>query len=147
MGVRNTGVDEELRPSYRKKNILTQTIVNILPQVMFTKHFLGKFRDRKLRSACINISSISADGVNGPMNPQYCATKSFNDFLSNSEKFSNVEYPNVDWISMKPGIVVTKMYYKSRNSIFFFFGSTRSISRIFIQEFRKGNVSLWYFNP
>jgi len=82
-----------------------QILVNCLSQALITRLFLNKLRTRPHRSAIISMSSLGSQFPR-PFFQIYSATKRFNDFLSRGLA---EEYPNIDVLSLKPGLISTNM--------------------------------------
>lgn len=80
-------------------------IVNVLPQAMLTRYALPHMLRRKHRSAVISVCSFAACDIR-PYEGVYSGTKVMNDYLSRALDY---EYPNIDFLSVKPGLITTKM--------------------------------------
>jgi len=87
-------------------------LVNALAPALITRAFLPQLAQRK-KSALITVSSIAADK---PKSRQhlYGATKAFVDYLSRGLKD---EHSNIDFLSLKPAYVATKMTGKEVGGI------------------------------
>lgn len=72
---------------------------------MLSRFIIPKMLSRKSRSAIITVSSFAAI-FERPYEAAYAATKVFNDWLSRG---IGGEYDNIDIISVKPGLVSTKL--------------------------------------
>lgn len=83
-------------------------IINCLPSVMMTRHLLPRMLERNHKSAVITMSSTV---ITEPRKDKalYSATKIFVDFLSQALQ---MQYPGIDWLSLRPGPVTTKMIDK-----------------------------------
>lgn len=79
--------------------------VNVFPIVLLTRKLINHFRSRQERSGIINVSS-SASSAPMPFIGTYGATKAFDDHFSRSLQ---IEYPNIDFISLRPGYVSTAL--------------------------------------
>jgi len=86
-----------------------EVIVNCIPQVMMTRYLLPKLLNREKRSAIINMSSTTKSRPR-PKMAIYSASKVFVDFLSNSLAQN---FHQIDWLSLSPGPVLTKMIAKN----------------------------------
>lgn len=84
-----------------KKMILT----NCLSHALITRILLPQLSSREQRSAIITTSSVAA-AVPMPYAQAYASSKSFLHFLSEGLAY---EHPNIDFLSLKPGAVKTKM--------------------------------------
>lgn len=81
--------------------LYTAINLNIIPQVVLTKILFEKMKQRK-RSAIISLSSFAAE-FPFAMKSLYSATKIFNHYLSKGlQEETNLNYPNIDWMSVKP---------------------------------------------
>ena len=72
---------------------------------LLTHLVLPQLTQRKIKSAVINLSSMSATHPL-PYFSAYGATKIAIDYFTKSLKY---EYPNIDWISLKPNFVDTNI--------------------------------------
>jgi len=99
-------IDEyHLIPYEKIRNLV---LLNCLSQALMTRVFLPKLLKRttkKIRSAILDVSSLASEYPR-PYLQLYAATKTFSQFLS--EGLAQ-EHPNLDIISLKPGLVATKM--------------------------------------
>ena len=86
-------------------SIRESVLTNCLAHALVTKVFLPKLSARAQRSAIINTVSLAASSPR-PCVTLYSSTKAFHDFLSRALVY---EYPNIDILSSKPGLVSTKM--------------------------------------
>ena len=90
---------------YPIDQIRNQIIVNCLSQALITRIFLPKLMTRSQKSAIISLSSLGSQFPR-PYFQIYSATKAFNDYLSRGLA---EEYPNIDILSFKPGLISTNM--------------------------------------
>jgi 17beta-estradiol 17-dehydrogenase / very-long-chain 3-oxoacyl-CoA reductase len=99
-------IDEyHLIPYEKIRNLV---LLNCLAQALMTRVFLPRLLNRpqkKNRSAILDVSSLASEYPR-PYLQLYAATKTFAQFLSEGLA---VEHPNLDIISLKPGLVATKM--------------------------------------
>jgi 17beta-estradiol 17-dehydrogenase / very-long-chain 3-oxoacyl-CoA reductase len=84
------------------RNLLS---INVFPTVLLTRKLINHFRSRQDRSAVINVSS-TASVTPMPYIGTYGATKIFEDHFSRSLQ---IEYPEIDFISVRPGYVSTQL--------------------------------------
>ena len=96
------------------EDVRTFINVNVIPQATLTKLFINNLKNRKMRSAVIDLSSYATFAAL-PYNAMYCATKSYNDFLSRS--LSN-EYDTIDFLSVKPLYAETPLSKTKADGIF-----------------------------
>lgn len=73
---------------------------------MLTRVFINKLKDRKQRSAIINVSSVTERSPLGFMGP-YAATKRLVSFFSSGLNY--LYKNNIDVLNVVPGYVTTKM--------------------------------------
>jgi 17beta-estradiol 17-dehydrogenase / very-long-chain 3-oxoacyl-CoA reductase len=104
--VNNVGIDiikpfEEISEEYLR-NLLT---INTFPIVLLTKKLINHFISRPKKSAIINLSSASAV-IEMPYVTTYSSTKSFDHHFTLSLE---IEYPQLDILSVRPGYVSTAM--------------------------------------
>jgi 17beta-estradiol 17-dehydrogenase / very-long-chain 3-oxoacyl-CoA reductase len=74
--------------------------INVIPQTLITKILEEKMSKRKYRSAIINLSSFASTFPMAGV-AMYCATKSYNDFLSRALS-AEYEGNNIDVLDVKP---------------------------------------------
>jgi len=101
VGIRHLNIITKLY----EKQIKEEIIVNCIPQAILTKLFVERMKKRKHRSCIIALSSITIIHPI-PYSSIYGSTKAFNDYLSRT---MSKEHPEIDFYSLKPGYVSTKM--------------------------------------
>jgi 17beta-estradiol 17-dehydrogenase / very-long-chain 3-oxoacyl-CoA reductase len=89
--------------------------VNCISQTMLTKIFVGKMSNRGVRSAVIDLSSITST-IPLPFRSVYAATKSYNYFLTKSlaDEYENT----IDFLSLKPLFVSTALTKMKSDGIY-----------------------------
>lgn len=87
-----------------EKELRDLLTVNIFPYVLLTRKLINNLRSRKPRSAVINVSSAAAIAPL-PYFTVYGGTKIFEDHFTKSLQ---IEYPEIDFISLRPNAVSTK---------------------------------------
>lgn len=104
--VNNVGmVQLKLLFDQEPKELRDTTVVNCCSQVGMTKLLVPKLMARSRRSAVIDLSSIAAYEPHLVF-PSYHATKAFNGYLSEG---LGTYVPNVDYLTVYPGMVSTPM--------------------------------------
>ena len=113
--INNAGIDvfeEYHKLSHEEiKNII---VVNCIPMSILTKCLIPHMRIRKNRSAIINVSSFTGV-IPMPYYNIYSASKAFNDFLTRAVA---VEYPSIDFLSLRPSDVSTQMTFYRKTDFF-----------------------------
>ena len=100
-GVSAKGLYNEIPTATISNLILT----NCLAHALITRVLLPKLAERSNRSAIINTSSLAGSGPR-PYVTLYSSSKAFHDFFSRGLAY---EHPNIDILSVKSGLVQTKM--------------------------------------
>jgi 17beta-estradiol 17-dehydrogenase / very-long-chain 3-oxoacyl-CoA reductase len=85
-------------------DIRNMVLVNSLAPSIILRLVLPKMVSRN-KSAVITVNSFAAMFVR-PYESIYAASKVFNDYISRACSY---EYPNVDFLSIKPGLISTRM--------------------------------------
>ena len=100
------------------KQALDVTIMDTLPQTMFSRWALEKFEKRTERCALIDLASVVSIFAMWKI-AVYSASKTFNRFLTQglnaTKTFMPNKYQNIDFLSVCPGPVATKL---QKNSAF-----------------------------
>jgi len=93
-----------------EKQALDVTIINTIPQLMFTKWALTKFETRKNHSALIDLSSSESSAYCASRGV-YGASKAFSNYLTRGLAISKSKdfLTNVDFMTVTPGPILTKM--------------------------------------
>jgi len=79
--------------------------VNCVPTTILSRNFVERFVARDKKSCLITLSSISVD-FPLPAFQTYGATKAFLDYFTQA---TSLEYPQIDCLSVRPGLVDTNM--------------------------------------
>ena len=98
--------------TYKRPDILNILIVNCLPLLMLSHHFVQRFNERKQRSAMINLSSCSAL-LPVSLAPLYAPTKAYADYLTRS--LEDKHGHKIDFLSLMPSLVTTPLTMHKKN--------------------------------
>jgi len=98
---------------HRDQDLRKYINIGCMPQAILTKRFLPKLIHRTKRSAIVNLSSYAGFHPS-PGRAMYCATKAFNDYLSQglSEEYKE----SVDILSFRPRYISTPLTHNIKPS-------------------------------
>lgn len=90
-----------------KEKMIESDMVNLLPMVMITRHYINHMLGRSKRSAIINLSSVAAKSTSAK-HGIYSPSKAFADCFSEN-MFEEYKH-KIDVLSVRPQFVWTKMF-------------------------------------
>lgn len=104
--INNVGVGHSHYLTKLSESQLKELItVNCVPTTILSRNFVERFVKRDQKSCLITLSSVSVD-FPLPAFQTYGATKAFLDYFTRS---TSLEYPQIDCLSVRPGLVDTNM--------------------------------------
>lgn len=128
--------------------IRNTVLVNSLAPSIISRLLLPKMVLRN-KSAVITVNSFAAMYVR-PYECVYSASKVFNDFISRACSY---EYPNVDFLSVKPGLISTRMInnrpvdYQTVSAQQFVLSTLKSLGReTHTSGHYKHRMTAWYYS-